>query len=198
MSTQSSTNTTPTFSSTQSGLQSQLAGVLGTSLSTGGMTPQLQTEESGAIGATNNQYAGLSQQLQASLSGRGFGSSGAALTGSAGLDVAKINSNAGTQSQFAGLAQQNLQATEGLSNQFGFADPGSDTTKTTSALSNLLSIGGLAFGLATMGGGGGGGLFGSGGLFGGGSGSGEAPQSNNSLWAGGTSQYGPGVGSGEV
>ena len=84
----------------------------------------------------------------------------------AGLDISRINQNANTGSQFAGLAQQNLQSAEGLSNQFGFADPGSSNTQTTSALSNLMSIGGLMGGLAMMGAGGGAG-GGSGGLFGG-------------------------------
>ena len=162
--TNSNSSTTPTFTGAQSGLQNLLAGVLGTNLTSGGLTPQLQTEEAGSIGNVNNNYAGLSQQLQTSLAGRGFANSGKLATGERNLDVSRINDIGTTQSAYAGLAQQQQNFTLQQAMQFGFADPGSNSnssstqTQTTSGLGTvlgpLLQAGGLAFGLATLGAGG--------------------------------------------
>jgi hypothetical protein len=167
-------SSTPTFTGAQSGLQDLLSKALGTSISNGGMTDNLKTEQAGATGAVNNQYEGLSQRLQTSLSGRGFGTSGKVVTGQENLDVARANDIGGLQSQFAGLAQQNQQQSMQQALGFSFAAPGenSTSTKTTSGagtvIAPLMQAAGLAFGLAKMGSGGGGLMS----MFGGGAGGG--------------------------
>jgi hypothetical protein len=155
------TTNAPSYTSSQTGLQDQLAQYLKTNLASGSSS-LLDPMKVGAIGTVNKNYAGLSDRLNSSLSGRGFGNSGKLVLGNQELEQSRQGDLGGLESQFAGLALNQDNFTAGQAMQFGFANP--TTTSTTqqqqspwSMISQgaglALSLGMMGMGMPPMGGG---------------------------------------------
>jgi len=130
---------TPTFSSSQSGLQSTLASLLQSFMpATGqtGLSPNVQAQETGSANTINQSYSQLGTRMNRFLAARGFGQSGQSGQTQLQTELGRQGALATNASNAAGQ-QLNLGSTY-LSDalQLAFADPGSTSSGTTSGSSS--------------------------------------------------------------
>lgn len=126
---------TPTFSGAQGGIQQLLSSVLSSllpSVSSGGISPNVQATEAQANDQTNKNYASMSDRMSKFTAARGFGQSGQVGQNQLTTELSRQGALAGNASD-AASKQLGLDTTflsDALA--YAFAQPGSTATKTGS------------------------------------------------------------------
>lgn len=142
----SSRTSTQDSTSTFTPEQSTVQGATGSAIMSNLDNPSsvLDPLQSQAAGQINQNYTGLANNMDQQLSARGFGRSGKVGTNLTQNELSRQSDLGSLASRFAGynLDLRNEAIQEG--NQFGFADPGKDTTTVGagSALASALGTGG--------------------------------------------------------
>lgn len=133
------TTSTPTYTPNQTQLQGDVFGNLDQQLKN--PTDYLTPQKNAVIGNINNTYNNEEKSTEAALTRNGFGGSGKTGTNLQQIQLGRAGADAGVESQFAGLAQQQQNTSLSQALQFAFAGPGNTTTGPNTSLSGAVGGG---------------------------------------------------------
>lgn len=137
------TNSSPTYSADQGGLQSTLAQVFQSLLpgaASGGLSPNVQNMATANADAINKNYQSLTDRTNRYLASRGFGQSGLVGQNALQTNIARQGDLAQNLSNASSLQLQQNNPLLTLADQFAFANPGQYDTGASSGQSSQFGL----------------------------------------------------------